>query len=292
MVEAPIPAQPRRREPAFNIPVVVVVCCLVLLGIHALRYALSDESDNAVVAALAFIPARITYALFPNSVALVDSYGALVAHNPLMAQQISFLMGDGHARPWTLLTYALLHASWAHVGFNCVWLVAFGSAVARRFSAMGFLVLLCVSAIAGAALQWVADYSSFGLVIGASGAVSGAMGAAVRFVFRPPGDEAHPAMFGRGADVDGFRQPALSLRETLRNRAALFFVAVWFASDLLFGLFPALSGISDAPVAWQAHIGGFLVGLLAFSWFDGRTRCHRVLSTPTTALDGDLPPPA
>lgn len=289
MTDAPAPAPRRRREPAFNIPAVVVGCCVVLLGIHAVRLALSNETDNALVAALAFIPARVTYALFPNSVALVDSYGAAVAHNPILAQQISFLMGDGHARAWTLLSYALLHASWAHVGFNCIWLVAFGSAVARRFSAVAFLLLLCTSAVAGAVLQWVANYASFQLVIGASGAVSGAMGAAVRFVFRPPGDDPRPSVFGRGAGDDTFRQPALSLRDTLSNRTALLFVGVWFASDLLFGLFPALSGISDAPVAWQAHIGGFLVGLLAFSWFDARARRGGPARAGT--VDGHAPPP-
>ncbi len=292
MTDAPAPAPRHRREPAFNIPAVVVVCCTVLLGVHALRLALSDEADNALVAELAFIPARVTYALFPGSAALVDTYQATVAHNPILAQQISFLMGDGHARLWTALTYALLHASWAHVGFNCVWLVAFGSAVARRFSTISFLLLLCASAVAGAAMQWLANYASFSLVIGASGAVSGAMGAAVRFVFRPADEEPRLAMFGRGATPAAFRQPALSLRDTIANRPALFFVAVWFASDLLFGLFPSLSGISDAPVAWQAHIGGFLVGFLAFPVFDRRARPTQPGAEAAAVVRGDaLPPP-
>ena len=268
MVEAPPSAIRRPREPAFNVPAVIVVTCVVLLAIHGLRELISNESDNAIVAQLAFIPARITLALFPRSVALVDSYRALVAQNPIFAQQIGYLMGDGQSKPWTLLTYALLHGSWAHVGFNCIWLVAFGSAVARRFSTLSFLLLLCVSAIAGALAQWLANYASFGLVIGASAAVSGAMGAAVRFVFRP--SEEPRQIFDRRALNEAFRLPALSLRDTFANRTALVFVVFWFATDLLFGLFPALSGISEAPVAWQAHIGGFLVGLLLFPLFDRR----------------------
>ena len=268
MVEAPPSAIRRPREPAFNVPAVIVVTCVVLLAIHGLRELISNESDNAIVAQLAFIPARITLALFPRSVALVVSYRTLVAQNPIFAQQIGYLMGDGQSKPWTLLTYALLHGSWAHVGFNCIWLVAFGSAVARRFSTLSFLLLLCVSAIAGALVQWFANYASFGLVIGASAAVSGAMGAAVRFVFRP--SEEPRQIFDRRALNEAFRLPALSLRDTFANRTALVFVVFWFATDLLFGLFPALSGISEAPVAWQAHIGGFLVGLLLFPLFDRR----------------------
>lgn len=272
MVEAPLsePKLPnrRKREPAFNVPAIIVVICVVLLAIHGLRVLISNESDNAIVAQLAFIPARITLALFPKSVALVDSYQAIVAQNPIFAQQIGFLMGDGQSKPWTLLTYALLHAGWAHVGLNCIWLVAFGSAVARRFSTIGFLLLFCMAAVAGALTQWIANYASFGLVIGASAAVSGAMGAAVRFVFRP--NEEPRQIFDRRALEEAYRLPALSLRETFANRTALLFVVLWFGSDLLFGLFPALSGISDQPVAWQAHIGGFLVGLLAFPLFDRR----------------------
>lgn len=268
MVEAPPSAIRRPREPAFNVPAVIVVTCAALLAIHGLRELISNESDNAIVAQLAFIPARITLAFFPKSVALVDSYQAIVAQNPIFAQQIGYLMGDGQSKPWTLLTYALLHGSWAHVGFNCIWLVAFGSAVARRFSTVSFLLLLCISAVAGAMAQWLANYASFGLVIGASAAVSGAMGAAVRFVFRP--SEEPRQIFDRRALNEAFRLPALSLRDTFANRTALVFVVFWFATDLLFGLFPALSGISEAPVAWQAHIGGFLVGLLLFPLFDRR----------------------
>lgn len=258
----------RAREPAFNVPAVVVAICAVLLAIHGLRVLASNETDNAIVAQLGFIPARITLALFPKSVALVDSYQAIVARNPIFAQQIGFLLGDGQSKPWTLLTYALLHAGWAHVGFNCIWLVAFGSAVARRFSTVSFLLLLCLAAVAGALAQWLADYASFQLVIGASAGVSGAMGAAVRFVFRPSREPRQ--IFDRRTMNEAYRLPALSLRETVANRTALIFIVFWFGTDIVFGLFPSLGGISDQPVAWQAHIGGFLVGLLAFPLFDRR----------------------
>ena len=279
----------RRREPAFNVPAVIVVVCGVLLAIHGARELLSSESDNALVAQLAFIPARVTLALGLVPQGLSVSYHALVDRSPIMASQLAFLMGDGQSKPWTLLTYALLHASWAHVGFNCIWLVAFGSAVARRFSTFAFLLLLCLSAVAGALVQWLADVTSFALVIGASAAVSGAMGAAVRFVFRP--NEEPRQIFDRRTLEEAYRLPALSLRETLANRTALIFVVFWFATDLLFGLFPSLSGISDAPVAWQAHIGGFLVGLLAFPLLDRRRPASPVEREDSADLGGAALPP-
>ena len=258
--------RPKRREPAFNIPGVIVACCVVLLGIHAVRSYLSNEVDNRLVAALAFVPARLTLALHLVPDRLAKAYNAILTQSPMLAAQIDFLIGTGRAHPWTVLTYALLHASWAHVGLNCVWLVAFGSAVARRFSAIRFVLLLLVSALLGALVQYLADITSFALVIGASAAVSGAMGAAVRFVFRP--NEEPSRIFDRERLNEAFRQPALSLRETFTTKTALVFIAFWFATDLLFGIFPSLSGISDAPIAWQAHIGGFLAGLLLFPLFD------------------------
>lgn len=257
---------PARREPVFNLPGAVLACCVVLVAIHALRAFTSIETDNQVVALFAFVPARITIALHLVPTQISDAYHALTDRNPIMASQVDFLIGDGHARWWTLLTYAFLHASWAHVGFNCVWLVAFGSAVARRFSSWRFLLLLGISAVAGAMAQYVANITSFQLVIGASAAVSGAMGAATRFVFRPSSEPG--AIFDRATMNEAFRQPALTLRETFTTKTALVFVVFWFVTDLLFGLIPSLGGIGDGPIAWQAHIGGFLAGLLLFPVFD------------------------
>ena len=48
----------------------------------------------------------------------------------------------------------------------------------------------------------------------------------------------------------------------------MLFLVVWFGINILFGVgsLPMTGG--DQPVAWEAHIGGFLAGLLLFSWFD------------------------
>ena len=52
------------------------------------------------------------------------------------------LPGGAGAEIWTFFTYALLHADWMHLGFNAVWLLAFGSPVARRFGMPRFLAVL------------------------------------------------------------------------------------------------------------------------------------------------------
>ena len=62
-----------------------------------------------------------------------------------------------------------------------------------------------------------------------------------------------------------YRQPALPLREILSNRSAISFLFFWFLANFLFGAIPVSFGVTDGTVAWEAHIGGFL---LAFRWFD------------------------
>ncbi len=268
-----------RREPAFNIPRIIVACCALLLGVHALREVLSNESDNALISTFAFLPARVTLALhLVSDNRLARSLQLAAGNNAILREQILSLVSDGTLRPWTIATYALLHASWAHVGFNCVWFVAFGSAVARRFTAPRFLALLLISTVAGAVVQYGSDITSFQLVIGASAAVSGTMGAAVRFVFRPSDEPRR--LFDRALLDEPFRQPALTLGQVFTTKVALLFVLFWFATDLVFGLFPALNGTGDAPVAWQAHIGGFLAGLLLFPLLDPRRPCSRDSEDP------------
>lgn len=256
------PPPPRRREPFFNIPGVVAACCLVLLGLYALYAFASLETQDWVLARFAFVPARMAIALDVAHRALQVSVQR-VPQDDFVA-----LIGSGGGRWWTLVTYALLHGSWAHVGFNCIWLAAFGAPVARRFGTPRFLALLVVATVVGALTQFAADMASFMPVIGASAGVSGAVGAAMRFVFRRASDPA--AMFDPARREAAWRQPALSLAETFANRTGLFFIAIWFATNLLFGLYPALSGVTEGPIAWQAHIGGFLSGLLLFKLFDPR----------------------
>jgi len=178
------------------------------------------------------------------------------------------LPGGLGAQIWTFVTYALLHASWIHLGVNAIWFLPFGSAVARRFGALRFLIFFAVTAAAGALAHLFAYGGQDAPVIGASAAISGTMAGAMRFAFQRGG----PLSFRRtGGDAD-FRVPAAPLSRVLHEPAVLVFLVVWFAINLLFGLISLPSGMGGGEVvAWQAHVGGFLAGLLLFSWFDPAT---------------------
>ena len=148
-----------------------------------------------------------------------------------------------------------------HVGVNCLWLAAFGAPVARRLGTWRFLVLMALGSLGGAGLHYATHRYDLMPVIGASASVSGAMAAAVRFVFQPG------APLG-GIAGDSFRQPALPLRRVFTNARTLPFLLIWFVVNLVFGLISAPLGITDGPVAWEAHVGGFAAGLLLFPLLD------------------------
>src|SRR5262249_48901264 len=107
----------------------------------------------------------------------------------------SWAVGWG-AAVWTFVTYAFIHGNLTHLLFNAIWLLAFGPPVARpfaappvarRFGALRFTIFFLATAAAGAAVPLAANFGSAAPMVGASAAISGAMAAALRFVFQRGG---------------------------------------------------------------------------------------------------------
>lgn len=230
---------PPAREPAFMLPGPVVAMIALITVVHVARSTLSYFQDLQVLAWFAFIPARYseTFVQLPGGIA---------------------------ADVWTFVTYALLHGSWIHLITNSVWLVAFGAAVSRRFGGVRFWIFSAAAAAGGAGLHLLFHWGDAIPVVGASAAISGQMAAAARFVFDAGGPLRLRAAPGSGDEA--FRRPARSLAATFRNRTAVAFIALWFIINLAVGLGSSAAG--GMAIAWEAHLGGFLVGLLTFRFFD------------------------
>jgi membrane associated rhomboid family serine protease len=232
---------PPERQPIFNLPDIVVLLIAILVGIHVVReYLLSPDIDFEILLAFAFIPARITDA----------------------GQLTIALPGGEAATIWSFLTYALLHADWGHVAINCLWLAAFGSPLARRFGPRRFLLFSAAGAIGGALLHLAVHAEAMAPLVGASAAISAHMAAASRFVLTSGG----PLRGGPGPEA--YRRPAQPLAAIIRDSRVIMFVAVWFGLNFVFGLVGESSGLTSGAIAWEAHVGGFLVGLLLFPLFD------------------------
>jgi membrane associated rhomboid family serine protease len=129
---------------------------------------------------------------------------------------------------------------------------------------MRYLAFFAVTAAAGAAVHLGTHPGALVPVIGASASISGFMAAAMRFAFQRSG----PLGFIGRNDPDAYRVPALPLVAVLRDGRVVIFLIVWFGLNLLFGIGAVSLDGSDQAIAWQAHIGGFLAGLLGFALFD------------------------
>lgn len=252
------------REPILNLPLVVVLSIGALVAIHALRLLLSDETDFRLIIDWAVIPARWSVAYGGVEVREVLSAlhrGAAGQDDAPLVALARFVLQDGEGRPWTALSYAFLHGSWTHVLINSVWLAAFGTPIAKRCGAWRFFILSAATAVGGAVLYTFMNPLQVLPMIGASAAVSGMMAAASWFMFAPAGW--HP----EGRLAHPHERPRESLADIVRNRQVLIFLAVWFAANYLFA-FVQPFGVTDASIAWEAHIGGFVVGLALFPLLD------------------------
>jgi membrane associated rhomboid family serine protease len=237
ILDSPVP----QREPILTLPGALTAYVGLLVVIHVVRLLLPLDLDDQILAMFAFIPKRYDDTL-------------LALPYP----------GGAAAKIWSFLTYSLLHANLSHIGFNVLWLLPFGSAVARRFGAVRFFLFMAVTAVAGAAAHLVTHEHALAPMIGASASVSGAMAAAIRFAF-----VRGSFLSFRGGDANAAAQvPALSLVRSLRDPRVLGFLAVWFGTNIVFGVGSIAIGAEGVNVAWQAHIGGFFAGLLLFALFD------------------------
>jgi len=223
------PARPPR-QPVFNLPPALLATLLLLILIYAVQSLLPVDWFNWFLFSFGFIPLR--YAI------------------PLAEQ--------GPQLYWTPVTYSLLHGSVEHIVFNGLWLMAFGAPVVRRIGTARYIIFWILSSVASAALHAALNWGSEGLLIGASGVVSGLMGAACRFAF-PSGRQ----MFG-----PAHLNPRLSMLQAMQSRTVIMFMLFWLVGNALIAAGIPLVGDGSQQIAWDAHIGGFAFGFLLFALFD------------------------
>ncbi|HIP98354.1 MAG TPA: rhomboid family intramembrane serine protease [Aquifex aeolicus] len=162
--------------------------------------------------------------------------------------QYGFVPAEFWQRPWTLFTHMFLHGGWFHIIGNMLYLWVFGDNVEDRFGHLTYFVFYVISGIGAALLQASIAFAvgnPFIPLIGASGAISGVLGA---YMYLFP-----------TAKIFGFIPLGIFLVPV--EWPAIVFIGLWFLYQIINGLlflpFTAMGG-----VAWFAHIGGFLVGIL------------------------------
>ena len=176
----------------------------------------SDQVLADVATSFGVVPSELTYA-FPQN----------IPYSPI-------------PEPLTFLTYMFLHAGWMHLISNMLFLWVFADNVEDAFGYFAFALFYLLCGIAGALAHVAMTPNSPAPLIGASGAVSGVIGA---YVLLYPKARVWILLF--------FRIPL--------RISAIWVLGGWFLLQV-FSVLTAESG-SDAEVAWWAHIGGFIAGL-------------------------------
>jgi membrane associated rhomboid family serine protease len=138
----------------------------------------------------------------------------------------------------SLITYQFLHGGWVHLGVNMLSLAAFGAPVERLLGVRRFVLFYLSAGVVSAAVHVFFFQDSPDPVIGASGAISGVFGAVL-----------------------------MLMRQVGSLSSLLPIAAIWIALNVFFGIFGGTPGAAGEPVAWTAHIGGFVYGLAAIRLF-------------------------
>ena len=147
-------------------------------------------------------------------------------------------------------TSMFLHGSWFHLLGNMWFLYVFGDNVEDAMGHVRFAVFYLATGLAAAAAQVVASPGSALPMVGASGAISGVMGA---YVILYPLVRVHTLVF-------------LGIFVTRVALPAYLMLGYWFLIQLVGGL-PSVAGREPGGVAFWAHVGGFLAGALLIPLF-------------------------
>jgi membrane associated rhomboid family serine protease len=151
----------------------------------------------------------------------------------------------------TIFTSMFMHGGWLHLGGNMLYLWIFGDNIEDSMGHGRYLAFYLLCGTAAALTQGFVDPASTIPMVGASGAISGVLGA---YVLLHPGATVRVLIF-------------LGFFVTVAHIPALIVLGIWFLLQLMNGL----AATADEPgVAFWAHVGGFVAGMAFVSFFKRR----------------------
>lgn len=230
--------QPRR------LPIVNWLLIAICAASFVTQLRAPDGGVNLVIS-YGFIPARLTTGNRPIQTVL-----PVIEETPAGPQTVrrQVVLPPAPIAPWlTLITCMFLHGGWLHALGNLWFLHIFGDNVEDRFGHVGYLMLYLATGIAAGLLHYLADRSSTLPTIGASGAIAGVMGS-------------YLLLFPRARVVT---LVFIIVIVQMIQLPAYLVLGIWFVAQLVAA---ATTDASMGGVAWWAHVGGFVAGLI-LTWY-------------------------
>jgi len=177
--------------------------------------------------------------------ALVQIFGIV----PTRMTEVSFYFAPELYNPLvSTVTSMFLHGGWLHLLGNMLYLWIFGNNVEDSMGRFRFIVFYLICGMAAAAMQVARDPNSDIPMIGASGAIAGVLGA---YLILHPFARVHTLLI-------------IFIFIRVITLPAIVVLSFWFLIQLMSSLSPS---VDQGGVAWNAHIGGFLTGLVLIRFF-------------------------
>jgi len=216
-----IPLKSDNPRASYAVVNAILITANILIFIY--QFSLGPKAGQRMVNVYGLIPARAEYLVAPTR-----------AHHAAASQVAE-----------TLVTSMFLHGGWLHVLGNMLFLWVFGGSVEDRLGHFVYFLFYMVCGIGSGLVDTVISWGSTIPTIGASGAISGVMGAYI-------------VLFPRSRILTLI--PIFIIFFTLRLPAVLL-LGYWFLLQFLSGI-GSLGVTNQGGVAWWAHVGGFLLGAL------------------------------
>lgn len=156
----------------------------------------------------------------------------------------------------TLLTSMFLHAGWAHIIGNMIFLWTFGPEIEDVMGRLRYLAFYLLGGLVAMTAQVWIDPASTVPNLGASGAIASVMGA---FLITYPRDKIRTLLF-------------LGFFVTMTFLPAAFLIGFWFVVQLISVGIGAINGVNADDVAYVAHVAGALFGIVTVRLFEDRQR--------------------
>jgi membrane associated rhomboid family serine protease len=209
--------------PRRSFPVVTLLLILVNIAVFVYQITLPPHAAQAFVNTYAVVPSKIQ--------------AAMAGHHYTLTQALL-----------PLFTCMFLHGGWLHIIGNMWFLWIFGANVEDHMGPFPYLLFYLLCGVGSSVAQTAFSWGSHVPALGASGAISGVLGAYIIFF---PTSQIYTLV-------------TLFIIWFRARIPAIVFIGLWFAIQALsaFGSLGGAGHLEQGGVAWWAHVGGFVLGLL------------------------------
>jgi membrane associated rhomboid family serine protease len=230
-------------NPHRRFPWLTLLLIAANVAVTAWTSTLSDEEETQVTVQYGFVPARLSQIgkgqpievplleLNPRNGEAVQVGRILLSTNP----------GDVYV---TFLTTMFLHGGWGHLIMNMWMLWVFGNNIEDRLGHLMYVAFYLVGGMLATITFWFSDSNGLIPAVGASGAVAAVLGG---YAITYPSAKVRTLIF--------------FIIITIVDMPALLMLGIWFAFQVVSGMM-GLWGVVLEPVAFWAHIGGFVAGIV------------------------------